>query len=194
MRSFAQRSRPARTPPVATGGTHARRTRIWHLHSQIPVNRTSGTNGHCSSVQDPVGIPRRGKHAVRQRAWQPARCMRQARCQSNQITYRPWPRRRLAAPDACHIRICTWDIWDLHQRLCAACPGVGVQVGPTGAARRVTDLGHADGIALCSSSPEGLQGVIDCFCACCTEHGLVVNASNPSKCAVMVFGAANAWA
>ena len=82
-------------------------------------------------------------------------------------------------------------IWDLHQPPCAACPGVGVQVGPSGTARRVTDLGYADDITLCSSSPEGLQGLIDCFCAYCTEHGLVVK---PSKCAVMVFGAANAWA
>ena len=82
-------------------------------------------------------------------------------------------------------------IWDLHQRLVAACPGVGVRVGPAGTGRQVTDLGYADDIALCSSSPEGLQGLIDCFCAYCAEHGLVVN---PSKCAVMVFGAANAWA
>jgi hypothetical protein len=72
-------------------------------------------------------------------------------------------------------------IWDLHQRLLAACPGVGVPIGPcsTPAPPLVTDLTYADNVLLCSSTPRWLQRLIDCFCACCSEEGLIVN---PTKC------------
>ena len=56
--------------------------------------------------------------------------------------------------------------------------------------RKVTDLGYADDIALCASTPEGLQKLSDCFCTYCAEHGLIVN---PAKCEVMVFGSSRAW-
>ena len=56
---------------------------------------------------------------------------------------------------------------------------------------RVADLGYADDTALCGSSPEGLQQLVDCFCTYCAENGLIVN---PSKCEVMVFGNGRAWA
>jgi hypothetical protein len=39
----------------------------------------------------------------------------------------------------------------------------------------VTDLGYAD-VSLCSSTPEGLQSLINCFCSCCTDgqpHGII---------------------
>jgi hypothetical protein len=87
-------------------------------------------------------------------------------------------------------------IWDLHQRLTEACPGAGVPLGPPPRDRnrpappRVADLGYADDVALCGSSPEALQKLIDCFCAYCAENGLIVN---PSKCEVMVFGNGSAW-
>ena len=62
-------------------------------------------------------------------------------------------------------------ILDLHQRLCAACPGVGVRVSPAAAARQVADLGYADDITLCSSSPEGLQSLIVLLLCILSEHG-----------------------
>jgi hypothetical protein len=40
-----------------------------------------------------------------------------------------------------------------------------------------------DDVSLCSSTPEGLQYLIDCFCVNCTESGLMVN---PTKCEVVV--------
>jgi hypothetical protein len=87
-------------------------------------------------------------------------------------------------------------IWDLHQRLLACCPGVGVAISPPVRGKRerppqmVTDLGYADDISLCASTPEGLQKLNDCFCTYCAEHGLIVN---PAKCEVVVFGSSRAW-
>ena len=87
-------------------------------------------------------------------------------------------------------------IWDLHQRLCSACPDVGVPIRPPTRGRRgrpprkVTDVSYADDISLCASTPEGLQKLSDCFCTYCAEHGLIVN---PAKCEVMVFGSSKAW-
>jgi hypothetical protein len=60
-------------------------------------------------------------------------------------------------------------IWDVHQRLLAVCPGVGVPIGPklrdpsAPAPPLVTDLGYADDVSLCSSTAEGLQSLIDGF-------------------------------
>ena len=52
------------------------------------------------------------------------------------------------------------------------------------------NIGYADGIALLSSTTEGVQRLINSFCKYCQEHGLVVN---PSKCEAMVFAVGNAW-
>jgi hypothetical protein len=50
--------------------------------------------------------------------------------------------------------------------------------------------GYANDVSLCSSTPRWLQRLIDCFRACCSEEGLIVN---PTKCKVVVFGGAKAW-
>jgi hypothetical protein len=74
---------------------------------------------------------------------------------------------------------------------------VGVPIGPASqdpdarALPLVTDLGYADNVSLCSSTPKGLQSLIDCFCAYCTESGLMVN---PTKCEVeVVCWTSRAW-
>jgi hypothetical protein len=55
----------------------------------------------------------------------------------------------------------------------------------------VTDLGCAEDVSLCGSTPEGLQSLIDCFCAYCAESSLIVN---PTKCELVVFcGTSQAW-
>jgi hypothetical protein len=65
---------------------------------------------------------------------------------------------------------------------------VGVPIGPKSkdpaapALPLVTDLGYAGDVSLCSSTPRGLQRLIDYFCACCSEEGLIV-----------VVGGAKAW-
>jgi hypothetical protein len=51
----------------------------------------------------------------------------------------------------------------------------------------VTDLEYADDAALCASSPQQLQDLINSFVAYCDRHGLTVN---PSKCEVVVLRAA----
>jgi hypothetical protein len=45
--------------------------------------------------------------------------------------------------------------------------------------------GYADDVSLCSSTRKGLQHLIDCFCAYCTENDLMVDLT---KCEVDVFG------
>ena len=55
----------------------------------------------------------------------------------------------------------------------------------------VTDLEYADDAALCASSPQQLQDLINGFVAYCDRHGLTVN---PSKCEVVVFAkSCRAW-
>ena len=75
-------------------------------------------------------------------------------------------------------------IWDLHQQLMST--GAGVRLGGRheNNAQLVTDLAYADDVALCGSSPQELQQLIDVFHAYCQEHGLIVN---PDKCEVVVF-------
>ena len=72
---------------------------------------------------------------------------------------------------------------------CSTAPGPPASQRPT--PLLVSDMGYADDISLLAEQPEHLQTIINCFCAYCTEHGLIVN---PSKCEVMVFaGNTLAW-
>ena len=72
---------------------------------------------------------------------------------------------------------------------CSTAPGPSPSQRPTPLI--VSDMGYADDISLLAEQPEHLQAIINCFCAYCTEHGLIIN---PSKCEVMVFaGNTLAW-
>jgi hypothetical protein len=76
-------------------------------------------------------------------------------------------------------------IWDLHQHLTSDVQGAGVMMhGEDDSQLLVTDLEYADDAALCASSPQQLQDLINSFVAYCDRHGLTVN---PSKCEVVVF-------
>ncbi len=82
-------------------------------------------------------------------------------------------------------------IWDLHQQLRRT--GAGVKIGGSNniEAQLVTDLAYADDVALCGSSPQQLQQLIDSFVLYCKEHGLAIN---PNKCEIVVFAkSSRAW-
>jgi hypothetical protein len=68
-------------------------------------------------------------------------------------------------------------IWDLNQHLISDVKGAGVRLQGVADDEQllVTDLEYADDVALCASSPEELQDLINSFVAYCDRHGLTVN-------------------
>jgi hypothetical protein len=82
-------------------------------------------------------------------------------------------------------------IWDLHQHLTSDVQGAGVKLQGEDDQLLVTYLEYAGDAALCASSPQQLQDLINSFVAYCDRHGLTVN---PSKCEVFVFAkSCRAW-